>query len=94
MNELFAGQLSHDELARQTDDIIADDTHKEHLHNQLICTIHANVFRDPPEQGVASWVSTNDKPTTLAKPVSGDAAKQRLVAAWATERELVLGLSR
>lgn len=33
-----------------------------------------------PDQGVASWVSANDKPTTGAgsKPVSGDAAEQRL----------------
>jgi hypothetical protein len=35
-----------------------------------------------PDQGVASWVSANDKPTTGAgsKPVSGDAAEQRLKA--------------
>jgi hypothetical protein len=33
-----------------------------------------------PDHGVASWVSANDKPTTGAgsKPVSGDAAEQRL----------------
>ena len=33
-----------------------------------------------PDQGVASWVSANDKPTAGAgsKPVSGDAAEQRL----------------
>ena len=33
-----------------------------------------------PDQGVASWVSANDKPTTGtgSKPVSGDAAEQRL----------------
>ena len=35
-------------------------------------------MRDPPEQGVASWVSANDKPMVLPKPVSGNAAEQRL----------------
>ena len=50
----------------------------EHLHNQLIAGIFANVGRDLPEPGVAPWVSANDKPTVLAKPVSGDAAEQRL----------------
>lgn len=50
----------------------------EHLHNQLIAGIYCNVSRDPPEPGVAPWVSANDKPTVLPKPVSGDAAEQRL----------------
>ena len=50
----------------------------EHLHNQLIAGIFANVTRDLPEPGVAPWVSANDKPTVLAKPISGDAAEQRL----------------
>jgi transcriptional coactivator HFI1/ADA1 len=52
----------------------------EHLHNQLIAAIYGNVTREMPDQGVASWVSANDKPTTGAgsKPVSGDAAEQRL----------------
>jgi transcriptional coactivator HFI1/ADA1 len=31
-----------------------------------------------PDQVVASWVSANDKPTNISKPVSGDAAEQRL----------------
>ena len=50
----------------------------EHLHNQLVAGIFANVGRDLPEPGVAPWVSANDKPTVLAKPVSGDASEQRL----------------
>lgn len=54
------------------------DPNTEHLHNQLIAGIFANVGRDLPEPGVAPWVSANDKPTVLAKPVSGDAAEQRL----------------
>lgn len=54
------------------------DPNTEHLHNQLIAGIFSNVGRDLPEPGVAPWVSANDKPTVLAKPVSGDAAEQRL----------------
>lgn len=52
----------------------------EHLHNQLVSAIFGNVTREMPDHGVASWVSANDKPTAGAgsKPVSGDAAEQRL----------------
>lgn len=50
----------------------------EHQHNQLIAAIYGNVVRDLPDPGVAPWVSANDKPTLLSKPVSGDAAEQRL----------------
>jgi transcriptional coactivator HFI1/ADA1 len=52
----------------------------EHLHNQLVAAIYGNVTREMPDHGVANWVSANDKPTTGAgsKPVSGDAAEQRL----------------
>ena len=46
----------------------------------MIAAIYGNVTREIPDHGVASWVSANDKPTTGAgsKPVSGDAAEQRL----------------
>ena len=50
----------------------------EHLHNQLVAGIYGNVGRDAPEAGVAPWVSANDKPSVVSKPVSGDAAEQRL----------------
>jgi transcriptional coactivator HFI1/ADA1 len=60
--------------------LISHNGETEHLHNQLIAAIYGNVTREMPDQGVASWVSANDKPTTGAgsKPVSGDAAEQRL----------------
>jgi transcriptional coactivator HFI1/ADA1 len=54
------------------------DRATEHLHNQFICGILGNVIRDPPEQPVASWVSANDKPSTLAKQLHGDEVEQRL----------------
>ena len=49
-----------------------------HLHNQLICAIYGNITRELPDQPLAAWVSANDKPMVLSKPVSGDAAEQRL----------------
>ena len=75
------GQLNQAELSARIDHfLITPSGEKEHLHNQLIAGIYGNVTREMPDQGVASWVSANDKPTTGAgsKPVSGDAAEQRL----------------
>jgi transcriptional coactivator HFI1/ADA1 len=69
------------ELSAQIDwFLLSGSGETEHLHNQLIAAIYGNVTREMPDQGVASWVSANDKPTTGAgsKPVSGDAAEQRL----------------
>lgn len=75
------GQLNQAELSARIDDFLLTPAGEiEHLHNQLIAGIYGNVTREMPDQGVASWVSANDKPTTGAgsKPVSGDAAEQRL----------------
>lgn len=72
------GHLNQNELSFQIDYFVTADPNTEHLHNQLIAGIYGNVTRDPPEPGVAPWVSANDKPTVLSKPVSGDAAEQRL----------------
>ena len=76
----FLGQLNQAELSARIDPFLITPAGEiEHLHNQLIAAIYANVTREIAE-GVASWVSANDKPTTGAgsKPVSGDAAEQRL----------------
>lgn len=75
------GQLNQAELSARIDSFLVTPTGDiEHLHNQLIAAIYGNVTREMPDHGVASWVSANDKPTTGAgsKPVSGDAAEQRL----------------
>ena len=75
------GQMNQVELSSRIEAFIITPTGElEHLHNQLIAAIYGNVTREMPDQGVASWVSANDKPTTGAgsKPVSGDAAEQRL----------------
>jgi transcriptional coactivator HFI1/ADA1 len=61
------------------DPFIKGDSQKESLHNQLILSIFTNAQREPPEMpGLATWVAANDKPTTQSKPVTGDAAEQRL----------------
>ncbi|CZR60470.1 related to transcriptional coactivator HFI1 [Phialocephala subalpina] len=76
------GQLNQAELSAKIDPFLITPTGEiEHLHNQLISGIYGNVTREMPELGaIAPWVSANDKPTTGAgsKPVSGDAAEQRL----------------
>ena len=72
------GLLNQQELCDRTDHFLTVDPHIEHLHNQLIAGILANAGREPPEPGVAPFVSANDKPVVVAKPVSGDAAEQRL----------------
>ena len=72
------GQLTQNELFLQIGHFFSADSNVERLHNQLISAIHGNITRDQPEQGVAPWVSANDKPTVLSKPVVGDAAEQRL----------------
>lgn len=73
--------MNQGELSNRIDHfLITPSGEVEHLHNQLISAIYANTTREMPDTGVASWVSANDKPTTGAgsKPVSGDAAEQRL----------------
>ncbi|MCJ1300389.1 hypothetical protein MMC08_003186 [Hypocenomyce scalaris] len=72
------GHLNQNELSHRIDSFVTTDPLIEHLHNQLIAAIYGNVVRDLPDPGVAPWVSANDKPTVLSKPVSGDAAEQRL----------------
>ena len=72
------GGLNQEELCFEINYFVAADPSVEHLHNQLISGIYGNVGRDAPEPGVAPWVSANDKPTMVSKPVSGDAAEQRL----------------
>ncbi|KAK3942276.1 transcriptional coactivator HFI1/ADA1 [Diplogelasinospora grovesii] len=79
--QFLIGRLNQAEFSERIDPIIASpDGSKEHLHNQLIAAIYGNVTREMPDQGLAPWVSANDKPSTTpgSKPVSGDAAERRL----------------
>ncbi|KAL8710817.1 MAG: hypothetical protein Q9220_004620 [cf. Caloplaca sp. 1 TL-2023] len=72
------GHLNQNELSSQINPYVCADPNTEHLHNQLIVAIYGNVLRDLPDQSVAPWVSANDKPTILSKPLAGDEAEQRL----------------
>jgi transcriptional coactivator HFI1/ADA1 len=75
------GRLNQAEYCERIDPILASATgEREHYHNQLIAAIYGNVTREMPDQGLAPWVSANDKPTTAVgpKPVSGDATERRL----------------
>ncbi|QPG98123.1 hypothetical protein C2857_007283 [Epichloe festucae Fl1] len=79
--EFLIGRLSQMEYAERIDPILADNNgEKEHLHNQLVAAILGNVTREMPDQGLAPWVSANDKPaaTTGSKPVTGDATERKL----------------
>lgn len=74
----MTGQLNQEELSRRIDSFICIDSARSHLHNQLVCAVYTNAQRDAPEPGVAGWVSANDKPTAVTKPVSGDKVEMRL----------------
>ncbi|KUI72865.1 Transcriptional coactivator HFI1/ADA1 [Cytospora mali] len=79
--QFFIGRLNQTEYSERIDPIITSQNgEKEHLHNQLLAALYANVTREMPDQSPAPWVSANDKPATGAgnKPVSGDAAERRL----------------
>ncbi|KAK7419885.1 hypothetical protein QQX98_003072 [Neonectria punicea] len=78
--EFLIGRLNQTEYSEIIDPILAGPGDKEHLHNNLIAAIYGNVTREMPDQGLAPWVSANDKPAASAggKPVSGDAAERRL----------------
>ncbi|KAI4253808.1 MAG: hypothetical protein LQ352_003476, partial [Teloschistes flavicans] len=70
--------LNQNELSLQINHYVCTDPNTEHLHNQLIAAIYGNVLREVPDQGVAPWVSANDKPTLLSKPLAGDEQEQLL----------------
>lgn len=73
------GKRNQSELAWIVDPFLRGEAHREQLHNQLLLALFANTQREPPDQiGVATWVAANDKPAAATKPVSGDAAEQRL----------------
>ncbi|KAH6985785.1 transcriptional regulator of RNA polII, SAGA, subunit-domain-containing protein [Ilyonectria sp. MPI-CAGE-AT-0026] len=78
--EFLIGRLNQTEYSERIDPILAGPGDKDHLHNNLTAAIYGNVTREMPDQGLAPWVSANDKPAATAgsKPISGDAAERRL----------------
>ncbi|KAH8156784.1 hypothetical protein CIB48_g11464 [Xylaria polymorpha] len=81
--QFILGRLNQVEYSERIDPILASPNgEKDHLHNQLLAAIYGNLTREMPDQGLAPWVSANDKPATNvgAKPVTGDAAERKLKA--------------
>ncbi|KAI1270936.1 transcriptional regulator of RNA polII, SAGA, subunit-domain-containing protein [Xylaria sp. FL0933] len=81
--QFVLGRLNQVEFSERVDPILASPNgEKVHLHNQLLAAIYGNLTREMPDQGLAPWVSANDKPAANAgaKPVTGDAAERRLKA--------------
>ncbi|KAF2203115.1 hypothetical protein GQ43DRAFT_439117 [Delitschia confertaspora ATCC 74209] len=78
VSKFMMGNLNQTELSHSLRKILRTPS-LEHAHNQFIVAIFGNIFRDPPESGVASWVSANDKPTTgTGNKPAGDEAEKRL----------------
>ncbi|OAA64817.1 cAMP-dependent protein kinase regulatory subunit [Cordyceps fumosorosea ARSEF 2679] len=78
--EFFIGSLNQNEYSQRIDAIlVGQNGDKSHLHNQLMAAIYGNVTREMPDQGLAPWVSSNDKPAASAsKAATGDATERRL----------------
>ncbi|KAI1814197.1 putative transcriptional coactivator HFI1 [Poronia punctata] len=81
--QFILGRLNQAEYSEHIYPILASPNgEKFHLHNQLVAAIYGNLTREMPDQGLAPWVSANDKPAANvgAKPVTGDAAERKLKA--------------
>ena len=71
------GNLNQEELTFKLSKILTTPA-LEHAHNALFTAIYANVWRDTPEAGIASWVSSSDKPTSGTVKGTGDESEKRL----------------
>lgn len=71
------GNLNQAELTRALSRILTTPA-LEHAHNALLAAVYANIWRDVPEAGIASWVSSTDKPMTSAAKGSADETEKRL----------------
>ncbi|KAI8939056.1 hypothetical protein NX059_004894 [Plenodomus lindquistii] len=71
------GNLNQEELHWKLSRILTTPA-LEHAHNALLCAVLSNVWRDAPEAGIASWVSSSDKPTSGTAKGIGDESEKRL----------------
>lgn len=69
------GNLNQEELSHTLSRILTTPA-LEHAHNALVTAIYANTWRDAPEAGIASWVSSSDKPTTSVKGTHDESEKR------------------
>lgn len=81
-DHVATGELNAREFGDLCDSFIYVSPQTEHTHNSLILAVLYNTSKDPPDPGLAAWVSaTTDKSAMAAssKPaVTSDAGEQRL----------------
>ncbi|OSS44265.1 hypothetical protein B5807_11046 [Epicoccum nigrum] len=77
LTQFLIGNLNQEELSFKLGKIL-NTTALEHAHNTLVAAIYANIWRDPPEAGIASWVSSTDKPSSSTVKGQGDESEKRL----------------
>ncbi|KAF9696380.1 hypothetical protein EKO04_005265 [Ascochyta lentis] len=77
LTQFFLGNLNQEELSFKLSKIL-NTAALEHAHNTLIAAIYANIWRDAPEPGIASWVSSTDKPSSSTVKGQGDESEKRL----------------
>ncbi|KZM25340.1 SAGA-type complex [Ascochyta rabiei] len=77
LTQFFLGNLNQEELSFKLGKIL-NTAALEHAHNTLIAAIYANIWRDAPEPGIASWVSSTDKPSSSTVKGQGDESEKRL----------------
>ncbi|KAH7410443.1 transcriptional regulator of RNA polII, SAGA, subunit-domain-containing protein [Phaeosphaeria sp. MPI-PUGE-AT-0046c] len=63
LSNFLLGNLNQFELSLALSRILTTPA-LEHAHNALFTAIYANIWRDVPEAGIASWVSSSDKPSS------------------------------
>ncbi|KAL6704149.1 hypothetical protein ACN47E_008709 [Coniothyrium glycines] len=80
------GNLNQEEMSRTLKGILNVPA-LEHAHNALVTAIYANTWRDAPDPGIASWVSSADKVSSGTVKGTGDESEKRL-------KGEVMGLSR
>ncbi|KAH7080747.1 transcriptional regulator of RNA polII, SAGA, subunit-domain-containing protein [Paraphoma chrysanthemicola] len=71
------GNLNQEELSHALSKILTTPA-LEHAHNALFTAIYANIWRDAPDAGIASWVSSSDKPSSGVVKGTHDESEKRL----------------
>jgi transcriptional coactivator HFI1/ADA1 len=77
LSTFLLGNLNQEELSHALSRILTTPA-LEHAHNVLFTAIYANIWRDPPEAGIASWVSSSDKPSSGVVKGTHDETEKRL----------------
>ena len=77
LTQFLLGNLNQEELSFKLSKIL-NTAALEHAHNTLVAGIYANIWRDAPEPGIASWVSSTDKPSSNTIKGQGDESEKRL----------------